>query len=132
MPPLQSTAVVPTSGLVLAVPDGPGFQIQANSDYSINLDGEILNGNTVVDESIVTGESTPTPKQAGNTVLSGSINLSNIVRIKVTKTQENSTFNQIAEMVKKAQFSKPAIQNSIDKMTSFFVPGIMIIACLTL
>lgn len=109
-----------------------GDTFEVHPGEIIPLDGEILNGNTIVDESIVTGESTPTPKQAGSTVLSGSINLSNIVRIKVTKTQENSTFNQIAEMVKKAQFSKPAIQNSIDKMTSFFVPGIMIIACLTL
>ena len=99
---------------------------------TIPLDGEILTGDTVVDESIITGESTPTPKQSGDTVLSGSINLSNTIKIKVTRTQADSTFNQIAEMVKKAQFSKPLIQNSIDKITSFFVPVIMLISFLTL
>ena len=86
---------------------------------TIPLDGEILAGDTVVDESIITGESTPTPKKTGDTVLSGSINLSNTIKIKVTRTQANSTFNQIAEMVKKAQFSKPLIPNSRDKITSF-------------
>ena len=99
---------------------------------TIPLDGEILTGDTVVDESIITGESTPTPKQSGDTVLSGSINLSNTIKIKVTRTQADSTFNQIAEMVKKAQFSKPLIQNSIDKITSFFVPVIILISFLTL
>ena len=99
---------------------------------TIPLDGEILTGDTVVDESIITGESTPTPKQSGDTVLSGSINLSNTIKIKVTRTQADSTFNQIAEMVKKAQFSKPLIQNSIDKITSFFVPVIMLISFFTL
>ncbi len=60
-----------------------GDTFEVHPGEIIPLDGEILNGNTIVDESIVTGESTPTPKQAGSTVLSGSINLSNIVRIKV-------------------------------------------------
>ena len=97
----------------------------------IPIDGEIIEGNTIIDESIVTGESIPIEKKPGDQAVSGSINLSNSILIEVNKLNSDSTFNQIAKMVKEAQFSKPLIQNSIDKVTTFFVPGIIIVAFLT-
>ena len=97
----------------------------------IPIDGEIIEGNTIIDESIVTGESIPIEKKPGDQAVSGSINLSNSILIEVNKLNSDSTFNQIAKMVKEAQFSKPLIQNSIDKVTTFFVPGIIILAFLT-
>ena len=97
----------------------------------VPIDGEVTEGETLVDESIVTGESTPIEKKNGNQVLSGSINLSNHIIIKINKIDSESTFNQIAEMVKKAQFSKPLIQNLIDKITAIFVPGIILLSLVT-
>ena len=97
----------------------------------IPIDGEIIEGNTIIDESIVTGESIPIEKKSGDQAVSGSINLSNSILIEVNKINSDSTFNQIAKMVKEAQFSKPLIQNSIDKLTTFFVPGIITVAFLT-
>ena len=97
----------------------------------IPIDGEIIEGNTIIDESIVTGESIPIEKKSGDQAVSGSINLSNSIVIEVNKVNSDSTFNQIAKMVKEAQFSKPLIQNSIDKLTTFFVPGIITVAFLT-
>ena len=97
----------------------------------VPIDGEVTEGETLVDESIVTGESTPIEKKNGNQVLSGSINLSNHIIIKINKIDSESTFNQIAEMVKKAQFSKPLIQNLIDKITAVFVPGIILLSFIT-
>ena len=97
----------------------------------VPIDGEVTEGETLVDESIVTGESTPIEKKNGNQVLSGSINLSNHIIIKINKIDSESTFNQIAEMVKKAQFSKPLIQNLIDKITAIFVPGIILLSLIT-
>ena len=97
----------------------------------IPIDGEIIEGNTIIDESIVTGESIPIEKKPGDQAVSGSMNLSNSILIEVNKLNSDSTFNQIAKMVKEAQFSKPLIQNSIDKVTTFFVPGIIIVAFLT-
>ena len=97
----------------------------------IPIDGEIIEGNTIIDESIVTGESIPIEKKPGDQAVSGSMNLSNSILIEVNKLNSDSTFNQIAKMVKEAQFSKPLIQNSIDKVTTFFVPSIIIVAFLT-
>ena len=97
----------------------------------VPIDGEITKGDTLVDESIVTGESIPIEKKPGDQVLSGSINLSNHIIIKINKIDSESTFNQIAEMVKKAQFSKPLIQNLIDKITAVFVPGIILLTFIT-
>ena len=97
----------------------------------VPIDGEITEGDTLVDESIVTGESNPIKKKPGDQVVSGSINLSNPIVTIINKIDSESTFNQIAEMVKKAQFSKPLIQNLIDKITSVFVPGIILLAFIT-
>lgn len=97
----------------------------------IPIDGEISEGTTLIDESIVTGESIPVEKNPGDQVLSGSINLSNQIIININKIDAESTFNQIAEMVRRAQFSKPLIQNLIDKVTTIFVPGIIFLAFVT-
>jgi len=97
----------------------------------IPIDGEIIEGSTIIDESIVTGESIPIEKNPGDHTMSGSINLSNSILIEVNKVADDSTFHQIAKMVKEAQFSKPLIQNSIDNLTALFVPGIIFVAFLT-
>ena len=108
-----------------------GESIKILPGEMVPIDGEVIEGDTLVDESIVTGESIPIQKKPGDQILSGSINLSNNIVLKINKINSESTFNQIAEMVKKAQFSKPLIQNLVDKITTVFVPGIILLALIT-
>ena len=108
-----------------------GESIKILPGEMVPIDGEVIEGDTLVDESIITGESIPIQKKPGDQILSGSINLSNHIVLKINKINSESTFNQIAEMVKKAQFSKPLIQNLVDKITTVFVPGIILLASIT-
>ena len=108
-----------------------GESIKILPGEMVPIDGEVIEGDTLVDESIITGESIPIQKKPGDQILSGSINLSNHIVLKINKINSESTFNQIAEMVKKAQFSKPLIQNLVDKITTVFVPGIILLALIT-
>ena len=97
----------------------------------IPTDGYILNGSTNVDESLLTGESIPIAKHAGDSVIGGSINLEGLIEVKVDSDYTNSTYNIIEELIESAQTSKPKIQKSLDKVTQFFVPTVIGISLFT-
>ena len=97
----------------------------------IPTDGYILNGSTNVDESLLTGESIPIAKHAGDSVVGGSINLEGLIEVKVDSDYTNSTYNIIEELIESAQTSKPKIQKSLDKVTQFFVPTVIGISLFT-
>lgn len=94
----------------------------------IPLDGEIIEGKSYVDESLVTGESIPVLKEIGSTVIGGSINKDGSFKFKVTNTNEKTVLSQIISMVQDAQNSSPPIQKLADKVITFFIPTILIIA----
>ncbi len=94
----------------------------------IPVDGEVLTGETTVDESLLTGESIPLLKNIGDRVVGGSINLQNKIEVKVTGEYQDSTYNIIEELIRKAQSTKPNIQKSLDKLTQFFVPIVLAIS----
>lgn len=94
----------------------------------IPVDGEVLTGETTVDESLLTGESIPLLKNIGDRVVGGSINLQNKIEVKVTGDYQDSTYNIIEELIRKAQSTKPNIQKSLDKLTQFFVPIVLAIS----
>jgi Cu+-exporting ATPase len=97
----------------------------------IPTDGYIVNGSTNVDESLLTGESIPIAKHAGDSVIGGSINLEGLIEVKVDSDYTNSTYNIIEELIESAQTSKPKIQKSLDKVTQFFVPTVIGISLFT-
>ena len=97
----------------------------------IPTDGYILKGSTNVDESLLTGESIPIAKHAGDSVIGGSINLEGLIEVKVDSDYTNSTYNIIEELIESAQTSKPKIQKSLDKVTQFFVPTVIGISLFT-
>lgn len=97
----------------------------------VPLDGEVLNGNSTCDESLLTGESLPVPKKMGDKVIAGSMNIDGVLTLKAISTQANSTLSNIIKMVEDAQTKKAPIQRIVDKVSSIFVPIIVVIAFFT-
>lgn len=97
----------------------------------IPLDGIILSGEGYIDESAVTGESIPVSKKAGDMVIGGTINLSKTFRMEVTKVSEETLLAQIIKIVEDAQTSRAAIQRFADKVSSYFVPSVILISILS-
>lgn len=97
----------------------------------IPLDGEIIEGTSYVDESLVTGESMPVRKEVSSNVIGGSINKDGSFKFKVTNTSEKTVLSQIISMVQDAQNSSPPIQKLADRVIKYFIPAILIIALIS-
>ena len=97
----------------------------------IPVDGEVIKGETTVDESLLTGESIPLSKKMGDKVVGGSINLQGSLEVEVKESYQKSTYNIIEDLIRKAQGTKPEIQKSLDKITQFFVPTVLFISIST-
>ncbi len=96
----------------------------------IPVDGEIIEGNTSIDESIVSGESIPVDKKTGDKVIGATVNQMGAVKVRIEKVGKETFLSNIIRMVKEAQNSKVPIQAFADKVTSVFVPTILIISAL--
>lgn len=92
------------------------------------VDGIILSGHSDLDESLLTGESMPVHKRAGDKVTGGSINGSGLLRIKTTAVGERSTLSRIIALVEHAQARKPSIQRLVDRVAAIFVPVVLGVA----
>ncbi|MBI5139506.1 copper-translocating P-type ATPase [Candidatus Nomurabacteria bacterium] len=98
----------------------------------IPVDGVITEGESFIDESMVTGEPMPAKKKVGDSVVSGTINTSGSFTFKATKVGSETLLAHIIQMVEEAQGSKAPIQALADKISSIFVPVVLVIAFLTL
>ena len=98
---------------------------------SVAVDGIVLEGKSSFDESAITGESIPVPKQEGDTIVSASINKSGLIRAKATKVGEDTTIAQIIRLVEEASSSKTPIAKMADKIAGVFVPAVITIALIT-
>lgn len=95
---------------------------------SMAADGIILEGNTSVDESAITGESIPVEKQAGDRVISATMNKAGFIRVRAEKVGEETTISKIIHLVEEASSSKAPIAKMADKISGIFVPAVMGIA----
>ncbi|MBG0763567.1 MAG: heavy metal translocating P-type ATPase, partial [Tissierellales bacterium] len=95
---------------------------------SLPVDGEIVEGKTSIDESMITGESIPVEKNIGDKVIGASINKTGFIKFKATKVGEDTTLSQIITLVEEAQASKAPIAKMADKISSIFVPVVLSIA----
>jgi len=109
----------------------PDQEILVKPGEKIPVDGEVLDGRSSVDESLVTGESMPVTKEAGSKVIGSTINLSGMLRFRATKVGKETLLAQIIKMVEQAQASKAPIQRLADLVSSYFVPVVICIAILT-
>ncbi|GAA3510484.1 heavy metal translocating P-type ATPase [Georgenia daeguensis] len=95
------------------------------------VDGEVLEGSSAVDESMVTGEPIPVTKQVGDTVIGATINQTGAFGYTATKVGAETMLAQIIKLVREAQGSKAPIQRLVDKVSSYFVPAVIAIAIWT-
>jgi len=117
---------IPTSDVVI------GARLQIRPGGRVPVDGVVVEGQSAVDQSIVTGESMPVEKRPGDQIVAGAMNTTGQLIVQVTCDGRNSTVTRIADMVQKAQSSRAPIQRLADSVSSVFVPTVLIIAALTL
>lgn len=106
-------------------------RISVRPGEKIPVDGAVKEGNSFVDESMITGEPIPVEKKAGDKVLAGTINQKGAFILEALKTGENTVLAQIIRMVQEAQGTKAPVQRIVDKVTAIFVPAVLIIAIAT-
>jgi Cu+-exporting ATPase len=97
----------------------------------VPVDGTVMEGHTFIDESMITGESVPVEKSVGDTVFSGTINKTGIVKFQAEKVGLETTLSQIVRLAREVQASKAPIQRLADKVVNVFVPVVVAIAALT-
>ncbi|MFT6301982.1 MAG: Cu+-exporting ATPase [Pseudomonadales bacterium] len=128
------TAMVDIDGVVREYPIESirkGHNIHVRPGENIAADGVIITGSSYVNESMITGEAIPIEKGVDSLVVGGTINGNGALVISVTHTGADSVLAQIVKMVQDAQGSKLPIQSLVDKITSWFVPAILVISLVT-
>lgn len=108
-----------------------GDILKVKPGEKIPVDGEIIEGNTTIDESMITGEPIPAEKKLGDKVTSGTINGNQVFLMKTEKIGKYTLLSQIIEMVNSASRSKAPIQKLTDKVSKIFVPVVIAISVLT-
>ncbi|NEO85897.1 MAG: copper-translocating P-type ATPase [Spirulina sp. SIO3F2] len=128
------TATVIRAGQAQAIPIEQvvvGDIVLVRPGEKIPVDGEIMAGQSTVDESMVTGESMPVRKQIGDEVIGATLNKTGQFQFQATKVGQDTVLAQIVELVQAAQNSKAPIQQLADRVTAWFVPTVMAIALFT-
>ena len=97
----------------------------------IPVDGVVIDGESYVDESMITGEPIPVLKSKGNEVVGGTLNKNGVIKFRATKIGKDTVLSQIIKLVKEAQSSKPPIQRIADRAVSYFIPAVLTIAILS-
>jgi P-type Cu+ transporter len=129
------TAPVERDGELVEIPVSdiiPGDIILIRPGDKIPVDGSVMQGNTAIDESMITGESIPVEKQIGDQVISGTVNSYGSIRITAEHVGKDSVLARIISVVEEAQGSKAPIQQLADKVASVFVPVVLGISVITL
>ncbi|MGO3189479.1 MAG: heavy metal translocating P-type ATPase [Corynebacterium variabile] len=109
-----------------------GDTVVVRPGEKIAADGEVSDGTSAVDESMLTGESVPVEVTVGSRVTGATVNTSGRLLVKVTRTGEDSTLAQMAKLVSDAQATKAPVQRLVDRISQVFVPVVMVIAVITL
>lgn len=129
-----SSAVLLRDGQEVTVPleqVRPGDLVLVRPGQKIPVDGEIVSGQTTVDESMLTGESLPVEKKIGDRVTGATLNQLGSITVRVTGVGQDTVLARIIRIVEQAQGSKAPIQRLADRVAAYFVPAVLGIALLT-
>ncbi|PYE89028.1 Cd2+/Zn2+-exporting ATPase [Phyllobacterium leguminum] len=130
---VPKTAFIERSGSMAEVPADDlriGDIIAVRPGDRMPADGEILAGNSEVDQAPVTGESTPVTKAAGDTVFAGTINGDGLLRVKVTAAAADNTIARVVRLVEEAQEAKAPTERFINRFSFYYTPGVVAMAAL--
>src|SRR2546425_9157182 len=92
------------------------------------VDGRVIEGNSAIDESMITGESMPSDKRNGDEVIGATVNKTGLLKIQATKVGQDTVLSQIAKLVEEAQVGKAPLQRLADRVSAYFVPAVILIA----
>ncbi len=110
----------------------PGNIVAVWPGQRLALDGEVLQGTSYLDESMITGEGIPVKKEPGDEVYAGSLNGLETLQIRVTREASASQLQKIIQLIEQAQESSAPLQRRIDQITRYYVPGVLLATVLTL
>lgn len=105
-----------------------GDVIIVKPGWRIPIDGEVASGSSSIDQAAVTGESIPVEKAQGDGVLSGTLNLSSSIEVKVTKAFYDSTTSRIIDLVMNAQANKASAEKFVDRFSRYYTPAMLLLA----
>ncbi len=128
------TARVVRGGVAVELPVAevrPGDVVEVRPGEKVPVDGEVTDGNSWIDESMISGEPLPVEKIAGSAVTGGTVNQTGAFSFRATAVGEATMLAQIIRMVEAAQGGKLPIQALVDQVTMWFVPAVMVLAALT-
>lgn len=130
-----TTATVLRNGTEMTIPASEltvGAHVVVRPGEKIPADGTVIAGHSAVDESMLTGESLPVSKDAGDTVTGATLNSSGRLDVEITRVGEDTTLAQLGRLVSEAQASKAPVQRLVDRVSQVFVPTVMALALITL
>lgn len=104
--------------------------IRVRAGERFPLDGEVVEGYSDVDQSMITGESRPVPKSPGDEVFAGTLNQSGMLDVRVTRTYENTTLSRLIHLVEEAQEHKAPLQHLVDRFARVYTPTVIVLAVL--
>ena len=126
-------AAVVRSGVEVTIPAAevvPGDRVVVKPGERIPVDGEVEEGESYVDESMITGEPIPVLKKAGVPVVGGTLNGNGVLRFRATRVGRETVLARIVRLVEDAQASKPPVQRIADRAVTYFIPTVLTIALL--
>lgn len=109
----------------------PGDILVVRPGEKIPVDSSVVLGTSAVDESMITGESVPTTKKVGDSVVGGTVNQEGMILVKATKVGSDSFLSQVVKLVEEAMGRKPILQKLVDKIAGYFAYAVMIVALST-
>ena len=109
----------------------PGDRVRVRPGGRVPVDGQVVSGESEVDESMLTGESVPVPKFPGGTVTGGTLNGTGAMVVEAARVGAETVLARIVDTVARAQAAKPPVQRTVDKVAAWFVPGVLVAAAAT-